>query len=62
MSKNTEARKRFLETAFLNSVRATEYFSALMKLAQRIYEAEEVGFVIDPDSVERAVKNVLGIK
>ena len=61
MSQSTEARERFLKTAFAHGTRTTEYFDALFELAKRIAQAEEVGFRIDPDSVEKAVKNVLGV-
>ena len=59
--KQSEAKKRFLEIALVHSVRATENFEALMTLANEIVKAEAVGFKIDPDSVEQAVKNVLGV-
>lgn len=61
MSKQSEARKRFLEVALVHGLRATENFEALMTLANEIVRAEAVGFKLDPDSVETAVKNVLGV-
>ena len=61
MSQSTPARERFLITAFAHSTRAVENFEALFALARRITEAEAVGFKIDPDSVEEAVKRVLGV-
>lgn len=61
MSKQSEARKRFLEVAMRYSTRATANFSALIELAKRIYDAESVGLVLEPNSVEEAVKNILGV-
>lgn len=57
----SEARKRFLEIALVHGLRASENFEALMALANEIVRAESVGFKLDPDSVEHAVKNVLGV-
>lgn len=57
----SEARKRFLEIALVHGLRASENFEALMTMANEIVRAEAVGFKIDPDSVERAVKNLLGV-
>ena len=61
MAQQSEARKRFLEVALVHGLRASENFEALMAMAQEIVRAETVGFKIDPDSVERAVKNLLGV-
>ena len=58
----SEARKRFLEVGLVHSVKAQENFEAYMALARAIIEAEAVGFKLDPDSVENAVKNVLGVE
>lgn len=57
----SEAKKRFLEIALVHGLRATENFEALMTLANEIVRAESLGFKLDPDSVEKAVKNVLGV-
>ena len=57
----SEARKRFLEVALVHGLRASENFEALMALANEIVRAEGIGFKLDPDSVERAVRNVLGV-
>ncbi len=61
MSQSTPARERFLITTFAHSTRSVENFEALMELARRICEAEAVGFKIDPDSVEKAVKDILAV-
>ena len=61
MAQQSEARKRFLEVALVHGLRACENFESLMAMAQEIVRAESVGFKIDPDSVERAVKNLLGV-
>ena len=61
MAQQSEARKRFLEVALIHGLRASENFEALMAMAQEIVRAEAVGFKIDADSVERAVKNLLGV-
>ena len=58
----SDARKRFLEVGLVNSVKAQENFEAYMALAKAIIDAEAVGFKLDPDSVEKAVKNVLGVE
>lgn len=57
----SEARKRFLEVALVHGLRATENFEALMAMANEIVRAEACGFKLDPDSVEKAVKNLLGV-
>ncbi len=57
----SEAKSRFLDVAFSNNTRAVANFEALVTLAQLLYQAENVGFKIDPDSVEKAVKNILGV-
>ena len=57
----SEARTRFIEIALTSSKGASDNFEALMALANEIVRAEGVGFKLDPDSVERAVKNVLGV-
>lgn len=61
MAQQSEARRRFLEVAMRYSTRSTANFDALIDLAKRIYEAESVGFKLDPDSVETALKHVLGV-
>ena len=61
MEKQSEARKRFVAVALRYSTRVAENFEVFISLAQRIFEAENVGFRIDPDSVEKALKNVLGV-
>ena len=61
MEKQTEARKRFIDVAMKYSAHVTENFEVFILLAKRIYEAENVGFRLDPDSVETALKNVLGV-
>lgn len=61
MSKSTPARERFLLTTFAHSTRAVENFPTLIELASRIVDAEAVGFKLDPESVEKAVKRVLGV-
>ena len=61
MTKTSPARERFLLTTFAHSTRAVENFHALIELATRIVEAEAVGFKLDPESVETAVKTVLGV-
>ena len=62
MERSTDARKRFISVALRYNNRVTENFEAFITLAQRIYEAENIGFRIDPDSVEKALKNVLGVE
>lgn len=62
MSKSTPARERLLLTSFKYSTKSVENFEALFALAKRITEAEAVGFKLDPDSVEEAVKRVLGVE
>ena len=61
MVQQSEAKKRFLEIALVHGLRAAENFEALMALAQEIVRAEAMGFKLDPDSVEKAVKNILGV-
>lgn len=57
----SEAKKRFLDITFKHSTRSVDNFAQLMALAEMIVKAEGVGFKLDPDSVEKAVKNVLGV-
>ena len=59
---NTEARKRFIDVMLAHSTRATENFEIIMKMASRLYQAEAVGFKLDPDSVEKALKNIMGVE
>ena len=61
MNNHSEAKKRFIEIAMRYSTRAVANFGALIELAKRVYEAESVGMVLEPNSVEEAVKNVLGV-
>ena len=61
MNKNSEAKERFLSTVYEHSTRAIENSNKLIDLAKKIVEAEDVGFVIDPDSVENAVKRIMGV-
>lgn len=58
---NSSARKRFLEIAMHYDARTAENFHAIIELANILYKAESVGFTLDPDSVEMAVKHVLGV-
>lgn len=60
MAKN-EARERFMQTMLKYNVKATANFEIVMKMASRLYQAEAVGFKLDPDSVEKALKNILGV-
>ena len=61
MSQASEARKRFMDVTLNNSSRTVENFKVILTMANEIVKAEACGFVIDPDSVEKAVKNVLGV-
>ena len=58
----SEARKRFLEVALVHGLRTNENFEAVITLMQEIVRAESLGFKLDPDSVEMALKNVLGVE
>ena len=60
MSKS-DARERFMKTILKYNTRTTENFEIVMKMANRLYQAEAVGFKLDPDSVEKALKNILGV-
>ena len=61
MSKYSQAKERFLLVTYKHNVKTIDNFEAIAKLAQMIADAEAVGFKLDPDSVEEAVKRVLGV-
>ena len=55
----SEAKKRFVDTMLKHSTQVTANFEAVMSLAHTLSQAETVGFKIEPDSVEKALKNIL---
>jgi len=57
----SDAKDRFIKAIVAHSARATENFDALMTLADRLVKAETVGYKLDPSSVEKAVKNIMGV-
>ena len=61
MKFNDEAKKRLMKVANDYPARLVDNFSAVIELAKRIADADSVMLKIDPDSVEEAVKNVLGV-
>lgn len=58
---NSEAKAAFLNTTFKYANRTVANWETLIDMARRISEAESVGYIIDPVSVEKAVKSVLGV-
>ena len=58
---SSEARKRFVDVMIKHGTRTTANFEAVMSLARVLSQAEDIGFKLDPDSVERALKSVLGV-
>ena len=59
---NDEARRRFLRIAMAHNTKTVANFNADLELAKRIVDAEMIGLKIDPDSVEYALKNILGVE
>lgn len=57
----SEAKKRFINTMLKRSAQTAANFEAVMSLARTLSQAEQVGYKIDPSSVEKAIKNVLGV-
>ena len=57
----SKAKKIFLETMMQYPTRATENFNTIMTLANILSKAEAVGFKLDPESVEKALKNVMAV-
>ena len=57
----SEAKARFINTGLKYDDKVNDNFEAFMVLAKALSDAEAVGFKLDPDSVEKAVKNVLGV-
>ena len=57
----SEAKARFINVGLKYDDKVIDNFEAYMALARVLSQAEDVGFKLEPDSVERAVKSVLGV-
>lgn len=61
MRANDEAKKRLIHTMHMFPNQMVENYDALIELARRISEVDSVMIKLDPESVERAARNILGV-
>ena len=61
MSLNEEAKKKLMDIANSYPARTVKHYSAIIELAKRIADADNHRFIVAPETVEREVKNILGI-